>query len=184
MENKNNNVDRGNLKQNLSEKFVWAIAYGSCIGWGAFILPGDWIKQSGPIASSIGIVIGALLMILIAVSYGALVEKFPVSGGAFGAHGLEDKLSDKYMSIWEKATTYQMYHGLGLLVIGLISGTISINVNWAGWLLFFGIVFFSGSLYFLALTQVRILGAITPIGGVLFIIGWLVLVIATLKFAG
>ncbi|EIJ6033652.1 DUF423 domain-containing protein, partial [Acinetobacter baumannii] len=50
--------------------------------------------------------------------------------------------------------------------------------------LFFGIVFFSGSLYFLALTQVRILGAITPIGGVLFIIGWLVLVIATLKFAG
>ncbi len=80
MENKNNNVDRGNLKQNLSEKFVWAIAYGSCIGWGAFILPGDWIKQSGPIASSIGIVIGALLMILIAVSYGALVEKFPVSG--------------------------------------------------------------------------------------------------------
>ena len=48
---------------------------------GCFILPGDWIKQSGPIASSIGIVIGALLMILIAVSYGALVEKFPVSGG-------------------------------------------------------------------------------------------------------
>ena len=77
---KNNKVDRGDLKQNLSEKFVWAIAYGSCIGWGAFILPGDWIKQSGPIASSIGIVIGALLMILIAVSYGALVEKFPVSG--------------------------------------------------------------------------------------------------------
>ena len=107
-----------------------------------------------------------------------------VGTGAFGAHGLEGKLSDKYMSIWEKATTYQMYHGLGLLVIGLISGTTSINVNWAGWLLFFGIVFFSGSLYFLALTQVRILGAITPIGGVLFIIGWLVLVIATLKFAG
>ena len=64
-----------------------------------------------------------------------------VGTGAFGAHGLEDKLSDKYMSIWEKATTYQMYHGLGLLVIGLISGTTSINVNWAGWLLFFGIVF-------------------------------------------
>ena len=71
-----------------------------------------------------------------------------------------------------------------MLVIGLISGTTSMNVNWVGWLLFFGIVFFSGSLYFLALTQVRILGAITPIGGVLFIIGWLVLVIATLKFAG
>ncbi|RIL58498.1 DUF423 domain-containing protein [Staphylococcus epidermidis] len=115
---------------------------------------------------------------------GALNAMMAVGTGAFGAHGLEGKLSDKYMSIWEKATTYQMYHGLGLLVIGLIRGTTSMNVNWAGWLLFFGIVFFSGSLYFLALTQVRILGAITPIGGVLFIIGWLVLVIATLKFAG
>lgn len=76
-------IDRGDLKQNLSEKFVWAIAYGSCIGWGAFILPGDWIGPSGPISAAIGIVIGALLMILIAVSYGALVERFPVSGGAF-----------------------------------------------------------------------------------------------------
>ncbi|WP_261721770.1 APC family permease [Staphylococcus equorum] len=76
-------IDRGDLKQNLSEKFVWAIAYGSCIGWGAFILPGDWIGHSGPISAAIGIVIGALLMILIAVSYGALVERFPVSGGAF-----------------------------------------------------------------------------------------------------
>ena len=123
-------------------------------------------------------------MMKVFIILGALNAMMAVGTGAFGAHGLEGKLSDKYMSIWEKATTYQMYHGLGLLVIGLISATISINVNWAGWLLFFGIVFFSGSLYFLALTQVRILGAITPIGGVLFIIGWLVLVIATLKFAG
>ena len=94
---------------------------------------------------------------------------------------MEGKLSDKYLSVWEKATTYQMYHGLGLLLIGIISGTTSINVNWAGWLLFLGIVFFSGSLYILALTQIRILGAITPIGGILFIIGWLMLVIGTIK---
>ncbi|MBL7565859.1 APC family permease [Staphylococcus saccharolyticus] len=100
MENKNKNVDRGNLKQNLSEKFVWAIAYGSCIGWGAFILPGDWIKQSGPIASSIGIVIGALLMILIAVSYGALVEKFPVSGGAFAFSFLSFGRYISFFSSW------------------------------------------------------------------------------------
>ncbi|MEB7039128.1 APC family permease [Staphylococcus gallinarum] len=83
MDKKDVQVDRGDLKQNLSEKFVWAIAYGSCIGWGAFILPGDWIAKSGPMSSAIGLVIGALLMILIAVSYGALVERFPVSGGAF-----------------------------------------------------------------------------------------------------
>ena len=111
---------------------------------------------------------------------GALCTMMSVGTGAFGAHGLEGKLSDKYMSVWEKAVNYQMYHGLGLI----ISGTTSINVNWAGWLLFFGIVLFSGSLYILALTQIRILGAITPIGGVLFIVGWLMLIIATFKFAG
>ena len=55
--------------------------------------------------------------------------------------GLEGKLSDKYMSVWEKAVNYQMYHGLGLIIIGVISGTTSINVNWAGWLLFLGVVF-------------------------------------------
>lgn len=115
---------------------------------------------------------------------GALCTMMAVGTGAFGAHGLEGKLSDKYMSVWEKAVNYQMYHGLGLIMIGIISGTTSINVNWAGWLLFFGIVLFSGSLYILALTQIRILGAITPIGGVLFIVGWLMLIIATFKFSG
>lgn len=55
MKKKNQKPDRGDLQQNLSEKFVWAIAYGSCIGWGSFILPGDWIQSSGPIAASIGI---------------------------------------------------------------------------------------------------------------------------------
>ncbi|MDO0983553.1 APC family permease [Staphylococcus hominis] len=100
MNDKNREIDRGDLKQNLSEKFVWAIAYGSCIGWGAFILPGDWIKQSGPIASSIGIVIGALLMILIAVSYGALVERFPVSGGAFAFSYLSFGRYVSFFSSW------------------------------------------------------------------------------------
>ena len=115
---------------------------------------------------------------------GALCTMMSVGTGAFGAHGLEGKLSDKYMSVWEKAVNYQMYHGLGLIIIGVISGTTSINVNWAGWLLFLVVVFFSGSLYILALTQIRILGAITPIGGVLFIAGWLMLIISTFKFVG
>ncbi|MCH4404540.1 MULTISPECIES: DUF423 domain-containing protein [Staphylococcus] len=115
---------------------------------------------------------------------GALCTMMSVGTGAFGAHGLEGKLSDKYMSVWEKAVNYQMYHGLGLIIIGVISGTTSINVNWAGWLLFLGVVFFSGSLYILALTQIRILGAITPIGGVLFIAGWLMLIISTFKLVG
>ena len=120
-------------------------------------------------------------MMKVFIILGALNALMAVGTGAFGAHDLEGKLSDKYMSVWEKATTYQMYHGLGLLVLGILSGTTSINVNWAGWLIFLGIVFFSGSLYILALTQIKILGAITPIGGLLFIAGWLMLVIATIK---
>ncbi len=77
------NTSRTTLTKSLSEKFVWAIAYGSCVGWGAFILPGDWIEQAGPIGTAIGIVIGALMMMIIGFSYGALVKHFPVSGGAF-----------------------------------------------------------------------------------------------------
>ncbi len=125
-----------------------------------------------------------MYMMKLFIILGALCTMMSVGTGAFGAHGLEGKLSDKYMSVWEKAVNYQMYHGLGLIIIGFISGTTSINVNWAGWLLFLGVVFFSGSLYILALTQIRILGAITPIGGLLFIAGWLMLIISTFKFVG
>nr|WP_186078304.1 APC family permease [Jeotgalicoccus pinnipedialis] len=67
----------------MSKRFVWAIAYGSSIGWGAFILPGDWLSSSGTLGASLGILIGGLLMLVIAVSYGALTAKFPVSGGEF-----------------------------------------------------------------------------------------------------
>ncbi|GGI39673.1 DUF423 domain-containing protein [Mammaliicoccus stepanovicii] len=112
---------------------------------------------------------------------GAINAMIAVAAGAFGAHGLENKLSAKYLDIWEKATTYQMYHALGLILIGIISGTTTANLNVAGWLMTFGIVFFSGSLYILAVTQINILGAITPIGGVLFIVSWLLLVIAVWK---
>nr|WP_263314281.1 DUF423 domain-containing protein [Mammaliicoccus sp. Marseille-Q6498] len=112
---------------------------------------------------------------------GAINAMIAVAAGAFGAHGLENKLSAKYLDVWEKATTYQMYHALGLILIGIITGTTSASLNVAGWLMTFGIVFFSGSLYILAVTQIKILGAITPIGGVLFIASWILLVIAVWK---
>ncbi|WP_390524568.1 DUF423 domain-containing protein, partial [Staphylococcus pseudintermedius] len=111
----------------------------------------------------------------------ALNSLMEVGTGAFGAHALDGKLSEHYMSVWEKATTYQMYHGLGLVLIGIIGGALNLNVGWAGWLMFLGIVFFSGSLYILSLTQVSVLGAITPIGGILFVISWLMLAIAAFK---
>ncbi|BBK28997.1 MULTISPECIES: APC family permease [Staphylococcus] len=140
MSRKNVEIDRGDLKQNLSEKFVWAIAYGSCIGWGAFILPGDWIGQSGPIAAAIGITIGALLMILIAVSYGALVERFPVSGGAFAFSFLGFGRYVSFFSSWFLTFGYICVVALNatafsLLIKFLMPGVLEVGKLYtiAGW---------------------------------------------------
>jgi amino acid transporter len=74
---------RTELDSTMSKRFIWAVAYGSSIGWGAFILPGDWLTSSGTLGATLGITIGGLLMLIIAVAYGALTAKFPVSGGEF-----------------------------------------------------------------------------------------------------
>lgn len=98
--------------------------------------------------------------------------------GAFGAHGLRSRLDAYSMGIYERAVFYHFVHALGLLIASLLPRTGTLDgaaINWACALLALGIVIFSGSLYALALTGVRWLGAITPIGGVSFIAGWLVL---------
>ena len=77
------NQTRTELDSTMSKRFIWAVAYGSSIGWGAFILPGDWLISSGTLGATIGITIGGILMLIIAVGYGALTAKFPVSGGEF-----------------------------------------------------------------------------------------------------
>lgn len=77
------NSNRRKLKKTLKPSWVFAIALGSSVGWGAFILPGDWIKESGPLGAMLGLFIGALLMMVIASSYGVMIKKFPVSGGGF-----------------------------------------------------------------------------------------------------
>lgn len=77
------NEDRTVLEKTLKPHWVWAIALGSAIGWGAFVQPIDWMKEAGPLGVIIGFSIGAVLMILIAVSYGLLIQSFPVSGGEF-----------------------------------------------------------------------------------------------------
>ena len=113
---------------------------------------------------------------------GALNGFVAVALGAFGAHGLEGKIPDKYLATWNTAVDYQMFHAAGLLVIGLLAGKItSPLMNWSGWLMFIGVVIFSGSLYVLSITQIKILGAITPIGGVAFLAAWLLIVIASVK---
>ncbi|WP_079478156.1 APC family permease [Halobacillus salinus] len=76
-------TERKKLEKSLKPHWVWAIAFGSAIGWGAFVLPTDWISQAGPVGVVIGILLGAALMMIIGVSYGFLIEKFPVTGGEF-----------------------------------------------------------------------------------------------------
>lgn len=98
--------------------------------------------------------------------------------GAFGAHGLRDRLDAYAMEVYQKAVFYHFVHALGLLVVpvmaklGMVAPAAGARVQW---LLLAGIVIFSGSLYALALTGVRVLGAITPIGGLSFIAAWLLL---------
>ena len=117
---------------------------------------------------------------------GAVNAAIAVIFGAFGAHALKERLTEKYLAIWETAVQYQMFHALGLIIIGILMSSSLLGpitqLNWAGYLLLAGIIIFSGSLYVLSFTGIGILGAITPIGGVAFIAGWIMLIIAALKF--
>ena len=96
--------------------------------------------------------------------------------GAFGAHMLKDRLPPEMLNTFEVGVRYHMYHALGLLAVAWAwtrwPGGV---VTWAGWLFVAGTVMFSGSLYLLSLTGLRWLGAITPIGGTAFLLGWLAL---------
>ena len=106
--------------------------------------------------------------------------------GAFGAHGLRDRLSAYSMALWEKAVFYHFVHGLGLLLVSLLMSTKNISRRageWACWLLVAGVLIFSGSLYLLAVTGVRTLGAITPLGGIAFIAAWVVVAVAAISSA-
>jgi uncharacterized membrane protein YgdD (TMEM256/DUF423 family) len=104
---------------------------------------------------------------------GAMIGFLAVAAGAFGAHALRDILPPERLEIFETAVRYQMYHALALMVAG------SLGASRAGWAFFMGVVVFSGSLYLLVLTERRWLGAVTPVGGLFFLVGWLLLAIAT-----
>lgn len=111
---------------------------------------------------------------------GAVHGGLSVACGAFAAHGLAGRLSPDALATFETAARYQMYHALALLAVGILSvrGE-SPLLNWAGWSFMAGIVLFSGSLYVLALTGQTWLGAITPIGGVGFLAGWVLLTLGS-----
>src|SRR6267143_1558328 len=105
---------------------------------------------------------------------GAALGFFGVVFGAFGAHALRSRLSPEMLSVFETGVRYQMYHAFAVLVVAAAmghSGNARLLVM-AGWFFLAGILLFSGSLYALALANVGILGIITPVGGLLFLIGW------------
>jgi len=118
------------------------------------------------------------------VATGAILALLAVGAGAFAAHGLKSVLNFYQLGIFETAARYQMYHAIALLAVGTIASRPGYSVRWlklASLAFVLGVVLFSGSLYALALTGIGILGAVTPLGGFAFMIGWLALVLAALK---
>ena len=113
---------------------------------------------------------------------GAAFMALAVLFGAFGAHALKTELSSEMMQVYKTGVEYQFYHALGLLLIGLIGFQINSKwLRWSGFLIVAGIILFSGSLYALSISGIKIFGAITPIGGLSFVAGWACLAAAIWK---
>jgi uncharacterized membrane protein YgdD (TMEM256/DUF423 family) len=127
----------------------------------------------------------SLILTRIFLATAAVFGGLSVAGGAFASHALKNKLSDRALEIFDTATRYQMYHALALLLVALLlSRTADAQTFFAvaGWAFIVGTVVFSGSLYALSLSGIKWLGAITPLGGVAFILGWGCLAVAAFSF--
>ena len=118
---------------------------------------------------------------------GALAALLAVAAGAFGTHAIRARLPLDLLTVFDTATRYQMYHALGLFAVGWVGSrapAASGLIQMSGWLFIAGIVLFSGSLYALALTGQRWLGAITPLGGLALMAGWVCLAAAIWRGEG
>ena len=115
-----------------------------------------------------------------ALTLAALLMFVAVAAGAFGAHALRNRLTPDMAAVWQTAVQYHAWHALGLAIVALFMIHVPerAGVGLAAWLFVAGIVLFSGSLYAMALTGTRALGAVTPIGGVALLAGWLALAFA------
>jgi uncharacterized membrane protein YgdD (TMEM256/DUF423 family) len=127
------------------------------------------------------------MMAQIFFSLAAIFGGASVASGAFASHALREKISERSLEIFEVGARYQMYHALALLLVGLLLSRQNpppTTLIATGWLFIIGTVIFSGSLYALSLTGIKLLGAITPLGGVALIAGWATLALAawSLKF--
>lgn len=121
-------------------------------------------------------------MVRLFLSAGAFFAGLGVMFGAFGAHALEGRVTSARVEAFETGARYQMYHALGLLAVAWISSAWpSWQITWSGYLFIAGILIFSGSLYILVLTDTPWLGAVTPLGGLSFIAGWILLLWAAVS---
>jgi uncharacterized membrane protein YgdD (TMEM256/DUF423 family) len=116
------------------------------------------------------------------LAVGAIAGGIGVALGAFGAHGLKSRAGTDLLAVFETGVRYHMYHALALLAVGWAATRWpGVWIATAGWLFLVGILVFSGSLYLMTFTGARWLGAITPLGGVAFILGWVALAVGVLK---
>ncbi|HKJ04318.1 MAG TPA: DUF423 domain-containing protein [Geopsychrobacteraceae bacterium] len=119
------------------------------------------------------------------VLLGSLNALLGVALGAFGAHGLKSKVAAEMLTVWQTGVQYHLIHALGLVLIGILCHLLpdAPLLRTSGWLMLVGTVLFSGSLYVLVLSGIRSFGMITPLGGVAFLIGWLLLALAAWRHA-
>ena len=141
-------------------------------------------SESGLAGEAGGQAVARPALMIWALVTGAVLALFAVMAGGFGAHGLRNVVDARGLEVFEMAATYQMYHALGLVLLALLAGFgLSRKLlTVAAAFMLAGVVLFSGSLYALVLVQTKGIGLITPIGGVCFMIGWLLLVLAALTF--
>jgi uncharacterized membrane protein YgdD (TMEM256/DUF423 family) len=127
----------------------------------------------------------SLILTRIFLAAAAVFGGLSVAGGAFASHALKDRLTDRALAIFETGARYQMYHALALLLVALLLSRAQESQVFfavAGWAFIAGNIIFSGSLYTLSLTNIKWLGAITPLGGVSYILGWGCLAVAAWSF--
>jgi len=120
-------------------------------------------------------------MIKIYLMLGGIFAALSVILGAFAAHGLKSKISEQAIVTFQTGVTYQMYHALALILFALVAKQ-GVPLNWASGFLVAGTLLFSGSLYALALTGVKWFGPITPLGGLCFIIGWVLFIVQLYRY--
>ncbi len=117
------------------------------------------------------------------LALGGAAALLAVALGAFGAHALKSRLAPEMLAVWHTGIEYHVLHALGLLAVGLVGAQLpeSAPLRWSGWLMLAGIVLFSGSLYALALSGERWLGAVTPVGGISFLAAWALFIAAVVR---